>query len=98
MAPVPPPLTPHLERCFWRCIPTRDWLRPRVCPCSACTTGRPTRRFAEPRPAGRRRAFHLRYDPSDLGRVAVFEEGVWLGDAYARELRLPDGRYGPASL
>jgi hypothetical protein len=30
--------------------------------------------------------------------VAVFEAGVWLGDGYARELRLADGHYEPASL
>jgi hypothetical protein len=47
---------------------------------------------------GRRRQFHLRYDPSDISQVAVFEDGVWLGDGYARELRLPDGHFEPVSL
>jgi hypothetical protein len=40
----------------------------------------------------------LRYDPTDLSRLAVFEHGIWLGDGYARELRLPDGHYEPVSL
>ena len=39
---------------------------------------------------GRRRRFHLRYDPDDVSRVAVFEHGNWLGDGYAKELRLPE--------
>ena len=30
--------------------------------------------------------------------MAVFEDGVWLGDGYARELRLPDGHFEPVSL
>jgi len=47
---------------------------------------------------GRRRQFHLRYDPIDLSHVAVFEHGIWLGDGYARELRLPDGSYQAASV
>jgi hypothetical protein len=47
---------------------------------------------------GRRRQFHLRYDPTDVSQVAVFEDGVWLGDGYARELRLPDGHFEPVSL
>jgi hypothetical protein len=46
---------------------------------------------------GRRRRFHLRYDPADISRVAVFEQGIWLGDGYARELRLPDGSYEAVS-
>jgi hypothetical protein len=32
---------------------------------------------------GRRRRFHLRYDPADVSRVAVFENGIWLGDCPA---------------
>lgn len=47
---------------------------------------------------GRQRQYHLRYDAADVSRVAVFENGIWLGDAYARELRLPDGSYEAVSL
>ena len=47
---------------------------------------------------GRPRRFQLRYDPTDISCVAVFENGLWLGDGYARELRLPDGRYEATSL
>jgi hypothetical protein len=30
--------------------------------------------------------------------VAVFEQGIWRGDAHPRELRLPDGQYESVSL
>jgi hypothetical protein len=33
-----------------------------------------------------------------VSRVAVFENGIWLGDGYARELRLADGSYESVSL
>ena len=99
MVPVPPPLTPHLERCFWRLHPE-----------TRCATHEGLALFGlhywDPRLAGIRspdrqghsRRFHLRYDPADVSCVAVFENGLWLGDAYARELRLPDGRYEATSL
>jgi hypothetical protein len=99
MTPVPPSFTPQLERCFWRLYPD-----PRV-----ATQGGLSlfglhywdvglRGLRSHDRQGRRRRFHLRYDPVDIGRVAVFEGGVWLGDGYARELRLPDGSYERVSL
>jgi len=33
-----------------------------------------------------------------VSRVAIFEDGNWLGDGYAHELRLPDGSYEAVSL
>lgn len=99
MTPVPPPCTPHLARCFWRLHPD-----PR------CVTANGLALFdlhywapaldglRSPDRQGQRRSFQLRYDPADISRVAVFEAGQWLGDGYARELRLPDGSYEPTSL
>jgi hypothetical protein len=99
MAPVPPPLTPQLERCFWR-------LHPETRVATHIGLALFGLHYWDPGLAGlrshdqqgRRRRFHLRYDPADVSRVAVFEDGVWLGDGYARELRLPDGSYEPVSL
>ena len=99
MTPVPPPLTPQLERSFWRLHPgTRVAANTGLSLFGlhywdvslAGLRGRDRN--------GRRRRFHLRYDPDDVSRVAVFEHGNWLGDGYARELRLPDGRHEPVSL
>lgn len=98
MTPVPPPLSPHLERCFWRLHPSPR----RATHAGLALFGlhywsvdlaelrRPDRR-------GRRPSVALRYDPADLSRVAVFADGRWLGDAWARELRRGDGTYEPTS-
>lgn len=99
MTPLPPPFTPHLERCFWRLHPEMRTATPMGLALFGLhywEVGLAGLRT--PDHQGRPRRFHLRYDPLDVSRVAVFEHGLWLGDAYARELRLPDGRYEPVSL
>ena len=99
MAPVPPPFTPQLERCFWRLHPeTRVATHAGLALFGLHYWDPKLAGIRSPDRQGRRRRFHLRYDPTDVSRVAVFEDGVWLGDGYARELRLPDGRYEPVSL
>ena len=99
MVPVPPPFTPQLERCFWRLHPeTRVATRNGLALFGLHYWSSKLAGIRSPDRQGRRRRFHLRYDPSDVSRVAVFENGVWLGDAYAKELRLPDGNYEPVSL
>jgi len=99
MTPVPPPLTPQLERCFWRLhFDTRGATHMGLALFGLhyWDVGLDGLRHRDRQ--GRRRSFHLRYDPADISHVAVFEDGLWLGDGYARELRLPDGRYESASL
>jgi len=99
MTPVPPPFTPQLERCFWRLHPeTRVATQAGLALFGLHYWDPKLAGIRSPDRQGCRRRFHLRYDPTDVSRVAVFEDGVWLGDGYARELRLPDGRYEPVSL
>ena len=99
MTPVPPPLTPQLERAFWRLYPQTRIATPSGLALFGLQYWDVTLdNLRHPDRQGRRRHFSLRYDPADVSRIAVFEEGLWLGDGYARELRLPDGRYEPASL
>lgn len=99
MAPVPPSFTPQLERCFWRLHPeTRVATQSGLALFGLHYWDPRLAGLRSPDRQGRRRRFHLRYDPTDLSCVAVFEHGVWLGDGYARELRLPDGHYEPVSL
>jgi hypothetical protein len=99
MAPVPPPFTPQLERCFWRLHPeARVATRSGLALFGLHYWDPKLAGIRSPDRQGRRRRFHLRYDPIDVSRVAVFENGVWLGDGYAHELRLPDGSYEPVSL
>jgi hypothetical protein len=99
MAPVPPPFTPQLERCFWRLhSETRLATQAGLALFGLHYWDPKLAGIRSPDRQGRRRRFHLRYDPTDVSRVAVFEGGIWLGDGYARELRLPDGHYEPVSL
>jgi hypothetical protein len=42
--------------------------------------------------------YSFRYDPSDISRLALFREDHWVGDIFARELKLPDGTVKPTSL
>jgi len=99
MTPVPPPFTPQLERAFWRLYPkTRRATGKGLCLFGLHYWDVGLDNLRHPDRQGRRRQFSLRYDPSDVSQVAVFEDGLWLGDGYACELRLPDGRYEPASL
>ncbi len=99
MLPVPPPLTPQLARCFWRLHPeTRTATHMGVALFGMHYGDMRLAGLRHPDRQGRKRHFHVRYDPVDVSRVAVFENGLWLGDGYARELRLADGRYEPVSL
>ncbi|MCC7362716.1 MAG: transposase [Anaerolineales bacterium] len=99
MAPVPPALTPQLERSFWRLHPgARTATRSGVAVFGLHYWDSAIAGLRGHDRQGRVRQFRLRYNPADLSRIAVFEDGVWLGDGYARELRLPDGRFEPVSL
>lgn len=99
MTPVPPLYTPELERCFWRLHPetrqaTPDGLALFGLHYWDVSLGSLRSRDRQ----GRQRQYFLRYDPLDVSRIAVFENGIWLGDGFARELRLPDGHYESVSL
>ncbi len=47
---------------------------------------------------GQRIQYHFRYDPNDISRIALFRDGQWRGDGYAKELRLADGQTMSLSL
>jgi hypothetical protein len=47
---------------------------------------------------GQRIEYHFTYDPDNINRIAVFRDGMYLCDAYASELLLPDGTYKALSL
>jgi hypothetical protein len=99
MTPLAPPLTPQLERSFWRLNPesriaTREGLA--LFGLHYWDVGLAGLRSRDRQ--GRQRRYYLRYDPIDVSRIAVFENGIWLGDGSARELRLADGSYESVSL
>ena len=83
MVPVPPPLTPHLERCFWRLHPeTRLRNARRVGLVWPALLGSQAGRYPQPAIGkavpGASTCATTR--PTSAG-VAVFEHGLWLGDA-----------------
>jgi hypothetical protein len=99
MTPVPPPLTPQLSRCFWRLHhETRTANSPGIGLFGLHYWHVTLGELRSKNRRGKPRRFHLRYNPADVSRIAVFEDGEWLGDAYARELRLADGQYESVSL
>ena len=99
MTPVPPPLTPQLARYFWRLHPqTRAVRRMGIGLFGLHYRASHLSLRRGPNQQGKERHFRLRYDPTDISRLAVFEEGQWLGDAYAHELRLANGQYEKVSL
>jgi len=48
--------------------------------------------------AGQNMQYTIRYNPDHIGQLAVFHDGQWMGDVYAKELRLPDGTIQTLSL
>ena len=99
MTPLPPPLTPQMERSFWRLNPeTRSATREGLALFGLHYWGVELAGLRSLDRQGRQRRYHLRYNAEDVSRVAVFENGLWLGDGYARELRLADGSHESVSL
>jgi hypothetical protein len=99
MTPLPPPFTPQMERSFWRLNPeTRSATREGLALFGLHYWSVELAGLRSPDRQGRQRRYHLRYSADDVSRVAVFENGIWLGDGYARELRLADGSYESVSL
>ena len=99
MTPLVPPLTSQLERSFWRLNPkTRSATREGLALFGLHYWAVGLAELRSRDRQGRQRRYHLRYNPDDVSQVAVFENGIWLGDGYARELRLADGSYETVSL
>lgn len=47
---------------------------------------------------GQPTVYQFRYDPTDISRIAVFRDGIWVGDGVAREFQQADGSVHPVSL
>lgn len=97
--PLVPQLTPSVERLFWRMEPrSRTITSKGVClfgmhytaPVLA-TAGRVNQR-------GETIHYTIRYTPTDISRLALFHDGHWVGEVYAKELRLPNGTTQALSL
>ena len=47
---------------------------------------------------GKKVQFGFSYDVNDISKISLFRDGVWVGDAFAKELRLPNGETQILSL
>lgn len=97
--PLVPPMTLANERLFLRTSPD-----------TRCVTTRGIALFGmhywSPQMAGIERVgidgkkiqYGFGYHPGDISTIAIYRDGTWVGDASAKELRLPDGSTLPLSL
>lgn len=94
-----PPRTPAIARLFWRRSPeTRTITRNGVAAFGMHYWSPDLGGLDRVDTAGKPVRFGWGYDPEDIGRIALFREADWVGDALAKELRLPDGSTRRLSL
>jgi transposase InsO family protein len=95
---VPPP-TATIQRLFWRMeAKPRRITRMGVNAFGMQYTAPELKRAERVNRQGQRVRYHFRYDPMDISRLALFKDGHWVCDVFARPLRLPDGSYRTISL
>jgi hypothetical protein len=95
---VPPPTAP-IQRLFWRMeAKPRRITRMGVNAFGMQYTAPELKRAERVNRQGQPVRYHFRYDPADISRLALFKDGRWVCDVYARPLRLPDGSYRTISL
>ncbi len=97
--PLIPVFTPEMDRLFLRMYPDTRTVRSRGIPAFGLNywgaeLGGIERRGRD----GQAIQYHFRYDPADISRIALFRDGTWVGDGYAKELQLADGTYQHISL
>ena len=87
-----PPLSPGVERSFMRLYPDVRSITSRGIAAfglhywSADLGG-----LARRDHTGKSMQYQFRYTPADISQIAVFRDGIWVGDASARELQQADG-------
>ena len=97
--PLVPRLTPATERLFWRMDPQPRIITVQgVCAFGMHYTSLTLGEAPRIDYAGQNVRYTIRYNPDHIGQLALFRDGQWLGDVYAKELRLPDGTIQPLSL
>ena len=90
--PLVPHLTPDVERLFWRMdTRTRILSRKGIAAFGLHYTSAALQHAPRTNSQGQSIQYTIRYDPSDISRLAIFQDGYWVTDVYAKELRLPDG-------
>ena len=97
--PLVPPYTVATERLFWRRSPeTRQITREGIHAFGLSYISDDLRQTPRRRPDGKPVSVNFHYDPNDISVLALFQDGQWLMDIYAKELRLSDGTVSSLSL
>ncbi|MGZ6321302.1 MAG: hypothetical protein ACXWQR_18625, partial [Ktedonobacterales bacterium] len=90
--PLIPALTPEVERLFWRresaprVISTQG-----ICAFSMHYTSPILSRLERIDKAGQPVPYAIHVDSDSIGQLALFRDGEWQGDVFAKELKRPDG-------
>ena len=97
--PLVPPLTAEMQRLFWRMSPnTRVITSKGISAFGMHYWSSDLSHAARIGLNGRRIQYSFRYDPADISCLALFRDGTWVGDVYAKQLREPDGSVRSISL
>ncbi len=97
--PLVPPQTPEMERAFWRLSPQTRVVSSKGVSAFGMYYGSPELSHAARYDRqGQPVRYAFRYDPADIRRLALFRDGIWVGDVYAHPLRQPDGSWLTLSL
>ncbi len=97
--PMVPPLTPAVERLFWRMSSETRVINHEGVSAFGLHYWSPELTGIERvGQDGRALPYNFSYEPADISRLALFRAGHWLMDVSAKELRLADGSSLPVSL
>jgi hypothetical protein len=90
--PMIPPLSAGLERSFMRLYPDVRSITSRgIAAFGLHYWSVELGGLARRERTGKAIDYQFRYTPADISRIALFHDGVWVGDAQARELQQADG-------
>jgi hypothetical protein len=97
--PLVPSATAEMQRLFWHMSPSTRVITSKGISAFGMHYWSPDLGRAERvGKNGQRIQFSFRYDPADIGCLALFRDGAWVGDVYAKQLREPDGSVRSISL
>jgi hypothetical protein len=97
--PIIPPLSPGLERSFMRLNPdTRTITSRGIAAFGLHYWSAELGGLARRERTGKSVQYQFRYSPADISQIALFRDGIWVGDGEARELQQADGSLRQVSL
>lgn len=97
--PMIPPLSLGMERSFMRLYPDVRSITSRgIAAFGLHYWGASLGGLVRRECTGKSIEYQFRYTPADISRIAIFRDGIWVGDGEARELQQANGSIRKASL